>query len=416
MTRAPPSGTIPPHAGSVHQPERPARRAQPGLRLPELSGCPGRGDRAGDRRRRRPGAHAHRRRQVALLSDPGPDPTRHRAGGLAPDRPDAGPGGCPAPARGEGGLPELIPAAPGAVGGGDRAPRGRARPALRGPGAPPDRALPGAARAHARRPIRHRRGPLRLPVGARLPTRVLPARRAARPLAGGAPDRAHGHRRHPHPPRDRRASGARGRGQVRLQLRPAEHPLSHRREVGAASPAARAPARAPAGRIGDRLLSLPPQGGRDRRLPARSGFRCACLSRGDGRRAAPYPPGEIPQRRGGDRGGDHRLRDGYRQARRALRGPSRPAQEPGGLLPGDRAGRARRLARRGLDGLRDAGRGDDAPHHRVLRGRGALQAGGAAQAQRPARILRDHRMSAPGDAGLFRRDPDRRPAATATPV
>ena len=55
---------------------------------------------------------------------------------------------------------------------------------------------------------------------------------------------------------------------------------------------------------------------------------------------------------GRDRGGDDRLRHGHRQAGRALRRPSRPAQEPGGLLPGDRPRRPRRAAGRGLHALR----------------------------------------------------------------
>ena len=50
----------------------------------------------------------------------------------------------------------------------------------------------------------------------------------------------------------------------------------------------------------------------------------------------------------------HRLRHGHRQARRALRRPSRPAEEHRGLLPGNRPRRPRRRAGRRLDDLRPA--------------------------------------------------------------
>ena len=66
---------------------------------------------------------------------------------------------------------------------------------LRGPGAAADRALPGPAGAGADRALRHRRGALRLPMGARLPARIHPVEPAARALAAGAADRGHGDRR-----------------------------------------------------------------------------------------------------------------------------------------------------------------------------------------------------------------------------
>jgi ATP-dependent DNA helicase RecQ len=67
--------------------------------------------------------------------------------------------------------------------------------------------------------------------------------------------------------------------------------------------------------------------------------------------------------------GDHRVRHGHRQARRPLRGPSRPAQVGRGLLPGDGTGRPGRPAVDGLARLRAAGRGAAAQAHRRLRGR-----------------------------------------------
>ena len=67
---------------------RPARR----LRLPGVPRRAGRDRRPRRRRRRRAGADAHRRRQVAVLPDPGAAARRHRHRRLAADRADAGPG------------------------------------------------------------------------------------------------------------------------------------------------------------------------------------------------------------------------------------------------------------------------------------------------------------------------------------
>ena len=63
-------------------------------------------------------------------------------------------------------------------------------------------------------------------------------------------------------------------------------------------------------------------------------------------------PATLPARGRRRDGGDDRLRHGHRQARRALRRAHRPAQVAGGLLPGDRARRSRRRARRSLACLR----------------------------------------------------------------
>ena len=56
-------------------------------------------------------------------------------------------------------------------------------------------------------------------------------------------------------------------------------------------------------------------------------------------------PGAVPPRGRPGHGGDHRVRHGHRQARRALRRPPRPAQVRRGLLPGDGPRRARRRCR-----------------------------------------------------------------------
>ena len=59
----------------------------------------------------------------------------------------------------------------------------------------------------------------------------------------------------------------------------------------------------------------------------------------------------------------------------------RLAQEHRQLLPGDRAGRPRRAARRRMDGVRTAGRREPAPHDRRKPGGGGFQAGDARQAR-----------------------------------
>ena len=83
--------------------------------------------------------------------------------------------------------------------------------------------------------------------------------------------------------------------------------------------------------------------------------------------------------------------------------PPRHAQEHRGLLPGNRPRRPRRRARRRLDGLRPAGRGEPAPHDRREPGRRGVQAGDARQARRAAVAGRGQRLPARAAAGLLRR-------------
>ena len=83
------------------------------------------------RRRRRARAHADRRRQVAVLPDPGARPARRRGGRLAADRAHAGPGRRAARARRArraSSTPRRTPTSAATVEA--RVPRRRARPAL----------------------------------------------------------------------------------------------------------------------------------------------------------------------------------------------------------------------------------------------------------------------------------------------
>ena len=83
--------------------------------------------------RRRAGADADRRRQVAVLPDPGAGPSRHRRRDLAADRADAGPGGRAHGARRAGRIPQLDAGLRRAARGRAGVPGRRARPALPGP-------------------------------------------------------------------------------------------------------------------------------------------------------------------------------------------------------------------------------------------------------------------------------------------
>ena len=216
------------------------RGAAGGLRLRGLPRPAGGHRHPCERRWRRAGAHAHRRRQEPVLPDPGHRApargTRRGHRGLAADRADARPGGRPARSGRGRGLPQLQSHA--GRGAADRAPpadRGH-HPALRRSRAADHAAPPGLARLAARtRPALafcHRRGALREPVGSRLPPRIPRTGAAARALRGCAPHCAHGHGRRAHARGHRHPPAAAGRAPVCQQLRPAQYPLHHRREEG----------------------------------------------------------------------------------------------------------------------------------------------------------------------------------------
>src|SRR5919202_4405068 len=104
--------------------ERSTRGPADRVRARRVSRRAGGRDPARDRRGRRRGPVPDRRRQVALLSDPGALPRRRRRRDLAFDRADAGPGRGAPPGRGAGGGAEFEPAA---GRGGAGAPRARGR-------------------------------------------------------------------------------------------------------------------------------------------------------------------------------------------------------------------------------------------------------------------------------------------------
>ena len=91
-----------------------------------------------------------------------------------------------------------------------------------------------------------------------------------------AAHRADRHRRSADARRDRRAPGARGRARLRLELRPAEHPLHDRRQGRRARAAAALHPRRARRRGRHRLLPVAAQGRRDRRV-ARRARACSAL-------------------------------------------------------------------------------------------------------------------------------------------
>ena len=200
------------------------------LRLPGLPARPARGVPGGARRPRRAGGDAHRLGQVALLPAAGAAARRPHGRGLAAGGVDAGPGRGARGARARGaGRAGQRPAGPGRQRRRAAARRRRrAAAALRGAGA---LCHPGLPRPHARlpgRPVRGRRGPLRVAVGARLPARLLPAGRRVADA---------GRRGDPGLDRHRHAAGCHGRGRAaaaarpacgRHGLRPPEHRLRRR--------------------------------------------------------------------------------------------------------------------------------------------------------------------------------------------
>ena len=245
----------------------------------------------------------------------------------------------------------------------------------------------------------------------------LELQRAARALPRRAAAGAHRDRRRADPARHRRAPGSRPRA---ASSSPASTgPTSATASCPSAAPRRSSlalPRRASSRRQRHRLLPVARARSTTwRRLLAEHGVTAlpyhAGLDGGARRQPGPLPPGG-----GRGDGRDDRLRHGHRQAGRALRRPSRPAEEPGGLLPGDRPRRPRRAAGRGLDGS-TAWTTSASCKAWLARVRGAERAAAphrAPEARRAARLLRDHALPAPGAARLFRRGRWPSPAATAT--
>ena len=292
--------------------------------------------------------------------------------------------------------------------------RRRPRPAV--PGA---RTAVGPLHAHAPgtrpgRPVRDRRGPLRLVLGPRLPARLPAAGDPRGALARRPPGRADRDRDPGHRRGDRHPARPARRPHVRGQLRPAEHRVPDRVQGQPARPAAAPAAHRARRRRRHRLLPLPQVGGGDREVPHPRGDHRAAVPRRPGRRGPRRAPGPVPARaRPGD-GGHHRVRHGHRQARRPVRRAPGPAEVGGGLLPGDRPRRPRRRARDGLAGLRAGGRGPAAQDdQRLRRGRDAPPAARAAPG-RDAGALRDGGVPPYPAARATSESPAVRRAATAT--
>ena len=218
------------------------------LRLRRLPPRPGAAHRRHFSRAGRLGHHAHRGRQVHVLSDPGAAPAGADAGRLAPHLLDEGPSGG-AQRRGHpGGLAQQLVGR--GVLSGDllAAPAGDAQAPVRRPGAAGKRGLSAAHAGAGDLHDRRGRGPLRVPVGAGFPAQLFKDPRLRGPAApppGGVGLYGHGHGGGPggHRP----AAGADRPGEDRDGLRPAQPlfrgPASHP-EAPAADPAGGGPGRA----------------------------------------------------------------------------------------------------------------------------------------------------------------------------
>ena len=224
------------------------------------------------------------------------------------------------------------------------------------------------------RPVRRRRGPLRLAVGARLPPRLLPPRRRRPPRGRECDRRVDGHRDAARGGRHRAAARPARAAPGRDRVRPPEHLVRGRAPGAAREARARRGGAEGRGRAaGDRLRGHA-RGVRGDRRRADRGAR-----RGGGRvprRARPRHARDgsaaVPRRRRpGDRR-DERVRDGRRQAERAHGRPRERAIVARGLLPGGRPRGPRRAARAGAAARREPRQGAARPLHQA-RG-GGLQA------------------------------------------
>ncbi len=181
----------------------------------------------------------------------------------------------------------------------------------------------------------------------------------------------------PRPARHRGAPQPRRGPHLRRGLRPPEHPLPRRRQARAprrsSSPSSRRSIAGDAGIVYCRSRDKVEEVARWLSDKGRAALPYHAGLESHRARAASGP---VPE--GGGRGDrrHRRLRHGDRQAQRALRRASRRAQEPRGLLPGDRPRRPRRTARRCLDDLRH-GRCDRALGHA-----GGLRPAGGPEAHR----------------------------------
>ena len=202
---------------------------------------------------------------------------------------------------------------------------------------------------------------------------------------------------------------------LRVELRPPQHPLHDRRQGRAARAAAALHPRRARGRRGHRLLPVAAQGRRDRGVAADAGRQRAAVPRGHGQRGAQRAPEPLPARGRHRRRRDDRVRHGHRQARRAVRRAPRPAEERRGLLPGDGPRRARRRARRRVDDVRPRRRRAAAAPDRVAPRRATRTS-----ACRPPSSMRCSACARPRAAGACgcSRTSARRasPAAIATPA
>ena len=159
--------------------------------------------------------HAHRRGQIPVLSAPRPDAARRGAGDLPPHLPDEGPGGQPGTGGRPGGLSEPLPHRAAVRPGPGAGLAGTVQDHLCGPRAAGEPRLPPLRPSGPYLPGGGGRGPLRLPVGHRLPPQLSGYPRLCGPAPPPPPQR--GLYRHRH------AGGTPGYSGQAPPVRPGDH-------------------------------------------------------------------------------------------------------------------------------------------------------------------------------------------------
>ena len=196
----------------------------------------------------------------------------------------------------------------------------------------------GWLRARSAGLLRHRRSPLHLRMGPRIPPRIPPAQLAAPRTFPISPSP-------PSPPAPPAACGTTSWTSSSFAIRTSTSPAStaptcatwcEQCDKPRTAAAAGRPARL-RGRERHRLRAHHRAGGRDRRLPGRARHRRRSLPRPDGDRHAAAQPGALDERRGARAGGHHRLRPGDQQARRARGDPHRRCPNPSSSITRKRA-------------------------------------------------------------------------------
>ena len=195
--------------------------------------------------------------------------------------------------------------------------------------------------------FRHRRGPLHLRMGPRIPPRVPPAQLAAPEFSRTSPSP-------PSPPAPPGACGTTFWSSSSFASRTSTSPASTAPTCATSCTSAIRPRTgaccwrpcAPTGRERHRVRAHHRAGGGTGGLPGRPAYPRRSVSRPDGHRHAAPQPGALDERRSARAGGHHRLRPGDQQTGRARGDPHFAAEIHRAVLPGSGPRRPRWLTGR----------------------------------------------------------------------